>query len=165
VFLPIITSRELVDVHLATYETWLMYLQKIIEHTEPFVPALTKASTYITVHYRNGIHVIIDVWRRPISDTPLLNGVHPCLTYSQCGTPTYGKTWRHTDATMGSLWIRSHPSLTWLSCGTTTYGKTWWDINAVWVPIRIRPIHPSKDFPVAPPCMAKCDELVWLCKK
>jgi hypothetical protein len=61
-FLPIITSRGLVDTHLATYETWLVYLQKITEHTEPFVPALTKASTYITVHYRNGTHAFIAAW-------------------------------------------------------------------------------------------------------
>jgi hypothetical protein len=60
--LPIITSRELVDAHLATYETWLVYLQKITEHNEPFVPALMKASTYITVHYRNDIHAFITAW-------------------------------------------------------------------------------------------------------
>jgi hypothetical protein len=57
-YLPIITSRELVDAHLATYETRLGYLQKITEHNEPFMPALMKASTYITVHYRNGIHAL-----------------------------------------------------------------------------------------------------------
>jgi hypothetical protein len=49
---PYNTSRGLVDAHLATYEVRLMYLQKIIEHDEPFMPALMKASTYITVHYR-----------------------------------------------------------------------------------------------------------------
>jgi hypothetical protein len=36
----------------------LVYLQKITEHIEPFMPALMKASTYITVHYRNGIHAL-----------------------------------------------------------------------------------------------------------
>jgi hypothetical protein len=41
---------------------WLVYLQKIIEHNEPFMPALTKASTYIIVHYRNGIHAFIAAW-------------------------------------------------------------------------------------------------------
>jgi hypothetical protein len=56
--LPIITSRNLVDAHLATYETRLGYLQKITEHNEPFMPALMKAATYITVHYRNGIHAL-----------------------------------------------------------------------------------------------------------
>jgi hypothetical protein len=34
-----------------------------------------------------------------------------------------------------------------------------------WVPIRIGLIHPSQDFPVVPPRMAKRDELVWLCRK
>jgi hypothetical protein len=53
-----ITSRELVDAHLATYETRLVYLQKITEHNEPFMPALMKVSTYITVHYRNEIHAL-----------------------------------------------------------------------------------------------------------
>jgi hypothetical protein len=57
-----ITSRELVDAHLATYETWLVYLQKITEQNEPFVPALTKASTNITVHYRNGTHAFTAAW-------------------------------------------------------------------------------------------------------
>jgi hypothetical protein len=94
-----------------------------------------------------------------------LNGADPCLAYSNCGTSTYGKTWRDTDMTVGSLWIRSHPFLTWFSCGTTTYSKTWWDTGVTWVPIRIGPIHLSQDFPVVPPCMAKRDELVWLCKK
>jgi hypothetical protein len=57
-YLPIITSRDLVDAYLATYETRLGYLQKIIEHNEPFMPALMKAFPYITVHYRNGIHAL-----------------------------------------------------------------------------------------------------------
>jgi hypothetical protein len=57
-YLPIITSRDLVDAHLTTYETRLVYLQKIREHNKPFMPALMKASTYITVHYRNGIHAL-----------------------------------------------------------------------------------------------------------
>jgi hypothetical protein len=57
-YLPIITSRELVDAHLATYETRLVYLQKITKHNEPFMPALMKASTYTTVHYRNVIHAL-----------------------------------------------------------------------------------------------------------
>jgi hypothetical protein len=43
---------------LATYETRLGYLQKITEHNEPFMPSLMKASTYITVHYRNDIHAL-----------------------------------------------------------------------------------------------------------
>jgi hypothetical protein len=57
-FLPIITSRDLVDAPLTTYETRLVYLQKITEHNEPFMPALMKASTYITVYYRNNIHAL-----------------------------------------------------------------------------------------------------------
>jgi hypothetical protein len=57
-YLPIITSRDLVDAHLATYDTRLGYLQKITEHNEPFMPALMKASTDITIHYRNGIHAL-----------------------------------------------------------------------------------------------------------
>jgi hypothetical protein len=61
-FLPIITNRELVDAHLATYETRLVYLQKIIEHNEPFMPALMKASTYIAAHYRNGTHAFNATW-------------------------------------------------------------------------------------------------------
>jgi hypothetical protein len=57
-YLPIITSRDLIDAYLVTYETRLVYLQKITEHNEPFMPALMKAFTYITVHYRNGIHAL-----------------------------------------------------------------------------------------------------------
>jgi hypothetical protein len=57
-YLPIITSQELVDAHLASYETRLGYLQKITEHNEPSMPALMKASTYITIYYRNGTHVL-----------------------------------------------------------------------------------------------------------
>jgi hypothetical protein len=34
-----------------------------------------------------------------------------------------------------------------------------------WVPSRLGPIHPSQDFPVVPPCIAKRDELVWLYRK
>jgi hypothetical protein len=56
--LPIITSRDLVDAHLATYGTMLGYLQKITEYDEPFMPAHMKAFPYITVHYRNGIHAL-----------------------------------------------------------------------------------------------------------
>jgi hypothetical protein len=55
---PIIVSRELVDAHLEIYETRLVYLQKITEHNEPFMPALMKVFPYITVHYRNGIHAL-----------------------------------------------------------------------------------------------------------
>jgi hypothetical protein len=50
------------DAHLATYETLLVYLQKITEHIEPFMPALTKASTYIIVHYRNGTNAFVTTW-------------------------------------------------------------------------------------------------------
>jgi hypothetical protein len=57
-YLPIITSRDLVDAYLAAYETRLVYLQKITEHNEPFMPVLMKAFPYITVHYRNGIHAL-----------------------------------------------------------------------------------------------------------
>jgi hypothetical protein len=57
-YLPIITSRDLVDAHLATYEMRLVYLQKITEYNEPFMAALMKAFPYITVHYRNGIHAL-----------------------------------------------------------------------------------------------------------
>jgi hypothetical protein len=57
-YLPIITSWDLVDDHLATYETRLGYLQKITEYNEPSMLALMKASTYITVHYRNGTHAL-----------------------------------------------------------------------------------------------------------
>jgi hypothetical protein len=53
--LPIITSWDY-RYSLSDLQTWLVYLQKIIEHNEPFMPALMKAPTYITVHYRNGIH-------------------------------------------------------------------------------------------------------------
>jgi hypothetical protein len=56
-FLPIITSRDY-RYSLNNLWTWLLYLQKITEHNEPFMPALMKASTYITVHYRNGIHAL-----------------------------------------------------------------------------------------------------------
>jgi hypothetical protein len=165
-FLPIITSWGLVDAHLATYETRLVYLQKITEHNEPFVPTLTKASTYNTVHYRNGTHAssrCMDSVQPQIRS--FLNEVDLCLAYSQCGTSTYGKMWRDTDTAVGSLWIRSHPSLAWLPCGTTTYSKTWWDADAAWVPIWMGPIHPSQDFPVVPPHMAKRDEPVWLYRK
>jgi hypothetical protein len=56
-FLPIITSRDY-QYSLSDLRTWLVYLQKITEHNEPFMSALMKASTYITVHYRNGIHAL-----------------------------------------------------------------------------------------------------------
>jgi hypothetical protein len=55
--LPIITSRGY-RYSLSDLRTWLVYLQKITEHNEPFMPALMKASTYITVHYRNDIHAL-----------------------------------------------------------------------------------------------------------
>jgi hypothetical protein len=55
--LPIITSRDY-RYSLSNLRMWLVYLQKITEHNEPFMPALMKASTYITVHYRNGTHVL-----------------------------------------------------------------------------------------------------------
>jgi hypothetical protein len=55
--LPIITSRDY-RYSLSDLWTWLVYLQKTIEHNEPFMRALMKASTYITVHYRNGIHAL-----------------------------------------------------------------------------------------------------------
>jgi hypothetical protein len=45
--LPIITSWDYQH-SLSDLRTWLVYLQKIIEHNEPFMPALMKASTYIT---------------------------------------------------------------------------------------------------------------------
>jgi tagatose-1,6-bisphosphate aldolase non-catalytic subunit AgaZ/GatZ len=57
-YLPIIISRELVDAHLATYETRLGYMQKITEHNERFMPALMKVFPYITIHYRNDIHAL-----------------------------------------------------------------------------------------------------------
>jgi hypothetical protein len=55
--LPIITSRDY-RYSLSDLRTWLVYLQKITEHNEPFMLALMKASTYITVHYRNGTHAL-----------------------------------------------------------------------------------------------------------
>jgi hypothetical protein len=55
--LPIVTSRDY-RYSLSDLRMWLVYLQKITEHIEPFIPALTKASTYITVHYRNGTHAL-----------------------------------------------------------------------------------------------------------
>jgi hypothetical protein len=56
-FLPIITSRDY-RYSLSDLRTWLVYLQKITEHNDPFMPALMKASTYIIVHYRNNIHAL-----------------------------------------------------------------------------------------------------------
>jgi hypothetical protein len=55
--LPIITSRDY-RYSLSDLRTWLVYLQKITEHNEPFMTALIKATTYITVHYRNSTHVL-----------------------------------------------------------------------------------------------------------
>jgi hypothetical protein len=55
---PYNTSRELANAHLAAYEMRLVYLQKITEHQEPFMPALMKAYSYITVYYRNDIHAL-----------------------------------------------------------------------------------------------------------
>jgi hypothetical protein len=55
--LPILTSRDY-RFSLSDLRTWLVYLQKITEYNEPFMPTLMKASTYITVHYRNGIHAL-----------------------------------------------------------------------------------------------------------
>jgi hypothetical protein len=83
-----------------------VYLQKITKHNEPFMPALTKASIYISVHYRNGIHVssrYMDSVQPQIRS--FLNEADPCLAYSQCGTSMSCKTWRDTDVTVGSLWI------------------------------------------------------------
>jgi hypothetical protein len=57
-YLPIITSQDLVDAYLATYEMRLVYLQKITEYNKPFMPSLMKAFPYITVHYRNDIHAL-----------------------------------------------------------------------------------------------------------
>jgi hypothetical protein len=56
-YLPIITSRDY-RYSLHDLWTWLVYVQKITEHNEPFMPALMKASTYIIVHYRNGTHAL-----------------------------------------------------------------------------------------------------------
>jgi hypothetical protein len=136
-----------------------MYLQKRTfrartSHKRPHILPST---------YRNNIHVssrCMDSVQPRIRS--FWNEADPCLAYTKCGTSTYGKTWRDTDATVGSLWNRSHPSLAWLSCGTATYSKTWRDADAMWVPIWIGPIHPSQDFPVVPPRIAKRDELVWL---
>jgi hypothetical protein len=117
---------------------------------------VTEASTYITVHYINGIHVssrCMDNVQPRIR--PFWNEADPCLAYTKCGTSMYGKTWRDTDATVGSLRNRSHPSLARLPCGTTTYSEMWWDADAMWVPIWIGHIHPSQDFPVVPPRVAK----------
>jgi hypothetical protein len=55
--LPILTTRDY-RYSLSDWRTWLVYLQKITEHNKPFMPAIMKASTYITVHYRNGIHAL-----------------------------------------------------------------------------------------------------------
>jgi hypothetical protein len=55
--LPIITGRDYRYL-LSDLRTWLVYLQKITEHNEPFMPALMKAFPYITVHYRNDIHAL-----------------------------------------------------------------------------------------------------------
>jgi hypothetical protein len=55
--LPIITSRDY-RYSFSDLWTWLVYLQKITEHNEPFMPALMKASTYITVYYRNDTHAL-----------------------------------------------------------------------------------------------------------
>jgi hypothetical protein len=51
---PIITSRELLGTHLATNEALLCTCRK---RTLP-CQHVTEASTYITVHYRNDIHVL-----------------------------------------------------------------------------------------------------------
>jgi hypothetical protein len=60
---------------------------------------------------------------------------------------------------------RVHPFLAYSQCERSTYGKIWRDTDVMWVPIRIGPINPSKDFPVTPPRIAKRDELIWLCRK
>jgi hypothetical protein len=49
---PYNNLSELLDSHLTTYETLYVYLQK----TNLSCQHVTEASTYITVHYRNGIH-------------------------------------------------------------------------------------------------------------
>jgi hypothetical protein len=49
-----------------------VYLQKITEHHEPSMPALMKASTYITVHYRNVTMRLSLHGQRPTSDTLLV---------------------------------------------------------------------------------------------
>jgi hypothetical protein len=76
-----------------------MYLQKMNLSCQH----ITKASTYITVHYRNDIHAL-----GRCMDSVLLK----TLTRRECpleyasliphglsrGTITYGKTWRDSDA-------------------------------------------------------------------
>jgi hypothetical protein len=113
-----------VDAHLATYETWLVYLQKITEHIEPFVPALTKASTYITVHYRNGIHAYITAWTASnLGHPPFEWSVSLPRIFIMRNVHVWQNVVRHRHD-VGSHWNWFHPSLTGLSCGTTTYGKT-----------------------------------------
>jgi hypothetical protein len=106
--LPIITSRELLGIHLTTNEALLCTCRK-----EPSVPA-GHGSAHI--QYRSLIETIsmrqTAAWTAKPQIRSFLNEVDPCLAYSQCGMSTYGKTWQDTDAAVGSLRIRSHPSLT-----------------------------------------------------
>jgi hypothetical protein len=104
--LPIKTSRELLGTHLATNEALLCTYRK-----EPFVPARHRS---VPIQYRSLTEMVsmrqAAAWTASNLRYTPFNEANPCLAYSQCKMSAYGKTWRDSDTTVGSLWIRSHPS-------------------------------------------------------
>jgi hypothetical protein len=122
-FLPVITSQELVDAHLATYETWLVYLQKITEYTNLSCQHSQKGPhtlpfTIETVPMRLSMH-----GQCPTSDTLLFEwSASLPRIFTMWNIHVWQNVSRHRHD-VGSHYNRSHPSLTGLSCGTTMYGK------------------------------------------
>jgi hypothetical protein len=98
------------------------------------MPALMKASTYITVNYRNDTHAFIAAWTA--SDL------------------------RYTPFGMKQILASHIPNVE--RPRMEKRGETQ---TRQWVPFGIGPIHPSQDFLVVPPRIAKRDKLVWLYKK
>jgi hypothetical protein len=93
-----------------------------------------KASTHITVHYRNGTHAFIAAW-----------------TASNLGYTPFG---------MKRI-LASHIQ----NAERPRMAKRGETQARQWVPFGLGPIHPSQNFLVVPPHIAKRNELVWLYRK
>jgi hypothetical protein len=100
--LPIITSRDY-QYSLSDLRTWLVYMQKITEHNEPFVLALTKASTYITVPYRNGIHALSRCMDSVQPQTPSV--WMECILASHIQHAECARMTKHGDITTHDMFI------------------------------------------------------------
>jgi hypothetical protein len=90
-----------------------------------------KASTYITVHYRNDTHALIVAW-----------------TVSNLGHAPFG--------------MKRIPASHIQNAERPRMEKRGETQTRQWVPFGLGPFHPSHDFHVVPPRIAKHDELVWL---